>query len=84
MEVSGAAKFTASVRVSEVAEAADMLFLWKGGLLQSGLGLEEAVTILIGERSGQTPIEKDGKLFLCRRWSTQSMVVVKSDQPLLI
>ena len=45
-EVTRAAKFTTSVRVLEVAEAAVMLFLGKGGLLQSGSGLEEAVEIL--------------------------------------
>ena len=40
-----------------------MLFLETGGLLQSGLGLQQAVAIPIDESCGQSPIEKDGKLF---------------------
>ena len=44
-----------------------MLFIGKGGLLQSGSGLEEAVAIPDGISGGQSPIEKDGKLFYCRK-----------------
>ena len=64
--VSGAAKFTTSVRDSEVEKAAVMLFLGNGGLLQSRSRLKEAVAIPIGEICGQSLEEKDGKLFFCR------------------
>ena len=39
------------------------VFLGKGGLLQPGSGLEEAVAIPNGESGGQSPIEKDGIFF---------------------
>ena len=64
-----AAKFTISVGVSEIAEAVVMLLLGKGGLLLSESGLEEVVAIPIGESGLQSPMEKDGKLFFCERWS---------------
>ena len=40
-----------------------MLLLGKGVFLLSGYGLEEAAGIPVGESGGQSPIEKDGKLF---------------------
>ena len=62
-EVTRAVKFTTSESVSEVAEAAGMLYLGKVGLLQSESGLKEAVAIPIVESGRQSPREKDGKLF---------------------
>ena len=56
-EVSRTSTFTEE-GVSEL-----MLLLMKGVLLHSELGFEEVVEIPFGESGGQSPIERDGKLF---------------------